>query len=78
MVILDYGRKFKWDFGYNLTYNVNKIDKLTTGEEQTPIPTGGISSGTGNTIQQHAVGKPVSSFYVYEAKQGVREDGSTT
>ena len=75
-VLVDLGRKFKWDFGYNLTYNVNKIVKLTTGEEQTPIPTGGISSGTGNTIQQHAVGQPVSSFYVYEAKQGVREDGS--
>ena len=75
-VILDYGKKFKWDFGYNFTYNDNRITKLTTGEDQTPIPTGGISSGTGNTIQQHAVDQPLASFYVYESRKGVREDGS--
>jgi len=75
-VVLDYGRKFKWDLGYNLTYNQNKIVRLNTGENQTAVPTGGISSGTGNTIQQHAVGQASSSFYVYEAKSGVREDGS--
>ena len=75
-VILDYGRKFKWDFGYNVTWNQNKIIKLNTGENQTAVPTGGISSGTGNTIQQHAVGEAMSSFYVYEAKEGVREDGT--
>ena len=75
-VVLDYGKKFKWDLGYNLTYNENKIVRLNTGENQTAVPTGGISSGTGNTIQQHAVGQASSSFYVYEAKSGVREDGS--
>ena len=76
-VVLDYGKKFKWDLGYNLTYNQNKIVRLNTGESQTAVPTGGISSGTGNTIQQHAVGQASSSFYVYEAQKGVREDGST-
>lgn len=75
-VILDFGKKFKWDFGYNITYNQNKITKLTTGETQTPIPTGGISSGTGNTIQQHAVGLPLASFYVYETQKTTLEDGS--
>ncbi len=75
-VILDFGKKFKWDFGYNITYNQNKITKLTTGETQTPIPTGGISSGTGNTIQQHAVGRPLASFYVYETQKTTLEDGS--
>ena len=75
-VILDYGKKFKWDFGYNITYNQNKITRLTTGETQTPIPTGGISSGTGNTIQQHAVGQPVSSFYVYQTQKGTLDDGT--
>ncbi len=75
-VILDFGKKFKWDFGYNITYNQNKITKLTTGETQTPIPTGGISSGTGNMIQQHDVGQPLASFYVYETKKTTLEDGS--
>lgn len=69
-------KNFKWDLGFNVTYNVNKITKLNTGEDQTPIPTGGISSGTGNTIQRHAVGHSASSFYVYQSAKGVREDGS--
>ena len=49
---------------------------MNTGDSQTAVPTGGISSGTGNTIQQHAVGQPMSSFYVYESKQGIRDDGT--
>jgi len=69
-------KHFKWDLGFNFTYNENKIIKLNTGEDQTPIPTGGISSGTGNTIQRHAVGYAANSFYVYESALGTREDGS--
>ena len=68
-------KNFKWDLGFNITYNENKITKLNTGEDQTPIPTGGISCGTGNTIQRHAVGYAASSFYVYEAQQGIRDNG---
>ena len=76
-VVLDYGRKFKWDLGYNITWNENKIIRLNTGESQTAAPAGpNISSGSGNTIQQHAVGHAMSSFYVYETKQGIREDGT--
>ena len=75
-VILDYGRRFKWDLGYNVTWNQNRIIRLNTGEDQTAIDLGGISSGVGNKIQQHAVGKPTSSFYVYESKSAVREDGT--
>lgn len=68
---------FKWDLGFNFTYNQNKIVKLNTGEDQTPIPTGGISSGTGNTIQRHAVGYPASSFYVYQTAKGQRANGES-
>ena len=68
-------KTLKWDLGFNITYNQNKITKLNTGEDQTPIPTGGISCGTGNTIQRHAVGYAASSFYVYEAAQGTRDNG---
>ena len=68
-------KNFKWDLNFNFTYNENKIIKLNTGEDQTPIPTGGISSGTGNTIQRHAVGYPANSFYVYQAERAVRDNG---
>ena len=68
-------KNFKWDLGFNFTYNENKIIKLNTGEDETPIPTGGISYGTGNNIQRHAVGHPTSSFYVYETGKGVRDNG---
>ena len=58
---------FMWDLGYNLTYNQNKITKLTTGSgDNYTVGTGGISTGTGTLIQAHAVGQPASSFYVYE------------
>ena len=75
-VVLDYGKKFKWDLGYNVTWNQNKILSLNTGEDQTAIPTGGLSSGTGNTIQEHAVGEATASFYVYESQCNYREDGT--
>ena len=75
-VILDYGKKFKWDFGCNVTWNQNKIIRLNNGEDEAPVKTGGISSGVGNTIQQHAKGHTASSFYVYEAKPAYRDDGT--
>ncbi|MEG1616240.1 MAG: TonB-dependent receptor [Bacteroidales bacterium] len=56
-----------WDVSYNVTYNKNKITKLTTGNtEGYVVATGGISQGTGNNAQAHAVGHAASSFYVYE------------
>lgn len=56
-----------WDVNYNITYNKNEITKLTTGDsEGYYIPVGGISVGTGNTAQAHAVGHPAFSYYVYQ------------
>ncbi|MEG1378405.1 MAG: TonB-dependent receptor [Bacteroidales bacterium] len=58
---------FIWDLSYNVTYNKNKITKLTNGSnENYKVMTGGISKGTGSTIQAHAVNQAASSFYVYE------------
>lgn len=58
---------FIWNLGYNISYNRNKITKLTSGSgEGYVVATGGISSGTGNNAQAHAVGQPAYSFYVYE------------
>ncbi|MCC8187485.1 MAG: TonB-dependent receptor [Bacteroides sp.] len=60
-------RDFSWDLGFNLTYNKNKITKLTTGTgEGYYVAVGGISSGTGSNIQAHVVGHPANSFYVYQ------------
>jgi TonB-dependent starch-binding outer membrane protein SusC len=57
-----------WDFGFNITYNKNKITKLTFVNDPT-FPgnlVGGIAGGVGSTIQIHSVGYPKSSFYVYQ------------
>ncbi len=55
-----------WTVDYNLTYNKNKITELVGGDDGYFVPTGGIGGGTGVTAQAHAVGHPMSSFYVYQ------------
>jgi iron complex outermembrane receptor protein len=59
---------FDWEVGFNATYNVNKITKLTAVDDSTykGIYVGGISGGVGNNIQIHSVGFPSYSFYVME------------
>ena len=71
--------KFKWDLGFNFTWNENKITKLNASDNDSTyyIPTGGISVGTGGTIQAHRVGYAASSFYVYKTEKGVDADGNT-
>ncbi|XWW45764.1 SusC/RagA family TonB-linked outer membrane protein [Fibrella sp. USSR17] len=76
------------DVGFNYTYNENKITKLT--KVPTPndpgILVGGISGGTGNTIQIQTVGYPTNTFYVnrqvYNANgqpiEGVYEDANNS
>jgi len=60
-------KDWRWVLSYNFTYNNNKITKLTGGNDAGYyVPTGGISAGTGNTCQAHAVGHTASSFYVYQ------------
>ena len=57
-----------WEVGFNVSYNKNKITKLTANEDPTyvGVMTGGISGGVGSTIQIHQVNHPASSFFVYE------------
>ena len=54
----------QWEVTANFTYNKNEITELT-GEGDI-IMTGGISAGTGNQVQAHAVGHPANSFYVFQ------------
>ena len=62
---------WQWEVTGNFTYNKNKITELTG--ESSIVKTGGISSGTGNTVQVQKVGYPANSFYVYQQVYG--EDG---
>jgi iron complex outermembrane receptor protein len=60
-------KDWSWELGYNATYNKNEITKLISGTKADYIvPTGNISSGTGNTVQAQAVGHAANSFYVYQ------------
>ena len=54
-----------WEVGFNVTYNENKITKLTSSSNSKPVGVGGISSGVGSNIQAFAVDQPAYSFYVY-------------
>ena len=65
-------KNVRWELGLNATYNMNRIEKLTNDPNSTSdyyVPTGGISSGTGNTIQRHQEGLPANTFFVYETKE---------
>ena len=60
-------RDMSWTVGGNVAYNHNRITKLTTSPEaDAGVLTGGISGGTGNNVQMHQVGHPMSAFYVFE------------
>lgn len=55
---------FTWTLSYNVAWNHNEITELN--DNAAVVRVGGISGGTGNTIQAHAVGHPAFSFYVYQ------------
>ncbi len=61
-------KNFDWSFGFNLTYNKNKITKLTKVVDTTSpgVQVGSIGGGTGNKIQILTVGYPAYTFYVYK------------
>lgn len=57
-------KDWQWEVTANFTYNKNKITELTG--ESSIVKTGGIGSGTGNTVQVQKVGYPANSFFVYQ------------
>lgn len=64
-------KKLTWEVGFNITYNKNKITKLTSYDDPTypGVETGGISGGGGsNNVQINAVGHALNTFYLYEQK----------
>ncbi|MCC6460939.1 MAG: SusC/RagA family protein, partial [Saprospiraceae bacterium] len=59
---------FSWEVGGNVTFNKNKITRLTATDDPNyqGVATGDIAGGVGNKIQIHSVGYPANSFLVYE------------
>ncbi|MCQ2139378.1 MAG: TonB-dependent receptor [Bacteroidales bacterium] len=58
-----------WTIGANLAWNKTIVTKLTADDERPDyygVETGGISGGTGNTIQVHQTGHAPNSFFVYQ------------
>ena len=68
-------KDLRWEIGFNIAYNKNKITRLTASDDPSypGVETGDISGGVGNKIQINKVGNPVSSFYVFQQVYG--EDG---
>ncbi|MCE2732939.1 MAG: TonB-dependent receptor [Flammeovirgaceae bacterium] len=64
--------KLEWNFGMNFTRNRNEITKLLATDDPNyqGIATGGIAGGVGNNIQNHQVGYPANSFFVYQQVYG--------
>ena len=70
--------KFKWDLGFNYTWNQNRITDLNLGEEDSFVRTGGISAGLGDGyIQVHKAGYAASTFWYYETMKYTDAAGKT-
>jgi iron complex outermembrane receptor protein len=59
-----------WDFGFNITYNQNKITNLTVIPNDTNyigFPSGNIAGGIGGQFAyMNSVGHPKNTFYLYQ------------
>ncbi|MCQ2185452.1 MAG: SusC/RagA family TonB-linked outer membrane protein, partial [Bacteroidales bacterium] len=62
-------KDWSWTIGANVAWNKTLVTKLTADDERPDyygVETGGISGGTGNTIQVHQTGYAPNSFFVYQ------------
>ncbi len=68
-------KDWNWNIGYNISYNKNKITKMTINDDPNykGATFGGVDGGTGYNIMIQRVGQPANSFYVFE--QIYAEDG---
>jgi TonB-linked SusC/RagA family outer membrane protein len=65
-------KDLNWDLNFNATYNENKITKLNFADDATSPGqlTGGISGGTGRSIQINSVGYSRNTFYPFQQVYG--------
>ncbi|WP_462266888.1 SusC/RagA family TonB-linked outer membrane protein [Mucilaginibacter sp.] len=61
-----------WTANFNVNYNKNEITNLSAiaGTSSSGLLTGGVSGGTGTTVQVNAVGSPKFSYYTYQQVYG--------
>lgn len=60
-------KDLNWQVGYNISYNENKITRLSLNDDPNVfLPVDGGIAGTFTTIRANKVGSPVNSFYVYQ------------
>lgn len=61
-------RDWNWTINYNISYNRNRITKLTFNDDPSykGVIHGGIDGATGYNIQINAVNNPYNAFYVFE------------
>jgi iron complex outermembrane receptor protein len=71
------GEDFSYNFGFNAATNSNELTNVPRVGEGGGIPTGGISGGTGNTIQTIREGEPINSFLVLRHKTDENGDPLT-
>lgn len=74
-------KELNWTIGYNVSYNKNKITKMTRNDDPNYVGVihGGIDGATGTNVMIHSVGKPFNSFYVFEqlySKDGKAIEGA--
>ena len=65
-------KDWNWNIGYNISYNKNKITKMTFNDDPNyaGVIHGGIDGGTGYNALIHRVGEAFNSFYVFEQIYG--------
>jgi iron complex outermembrane receptor protein len=68
-------KDWNWTIGYNISYNKNKITKMTINDDPNYVGViyGGIDGATGYNVMIHAVDQPYGAFYVFQ--QIYTEDG---
>ena len=61
-------KDWNWNLGYNISYNKNKITKMTINDDPNYVGVihGGIDGATGTNVMINAVNNPYNSFYVFE------------
>ncbi len=69
---------FRWNTGFNVAWNSNKITKLNNSNDPNYFDPKGGMGGTGNTCQAFKVGYPAYTFALYEQvydEQGLPIEG---
>lgn len=61
------GENVKWDIGFNITYNKNKVTNLTLDNNPNfKLQARGITGGIDNYIQFHTIGREPFAFLLYK------------